>query len=118
MGPHRGGAHHGGLSAASAPAAGRLVISRRPVKMGWNVVGVAQLVRASDCGSECRGFESPHPPLLTRQSPFSRHVHPSLTAAFVTHMQKELGTLMLRSIGLRFTLLSLLLSTASTGLAE
>src|SRR5438034_10926217 len=25
-------------------------------------VGVAQLVRASDCGSECRGFESPHPP--------------------------------------------------------
>src|SRR5262249_46516496 len=26
------------------------------------MVGVAQLVRASDCGSECRGFESPHPP--------------------------------------------------------
>ena len=24
-------------------------------------VGVVQLVRASDCGSECRGFES-HPP--------------------------------------------------------
>src|SRR6516165_7899248 len=29
----------------------------------WEPVGVAQLVRASDCGSECRGFESPHPPL-------------------------------------------------------
>ena len=26
------------------------------------LVGVAQLVRASDCGSECRGFESHHPP--------------------------------------------------------
>ena len=26
-----------------------------------NMVGVVQLVRASDCGSECRGFES-HPP--------------------------------------------------------
>ncbi len=25
------------------------------------MVGVVQLVRASDCGSECRGFES-HPP--------------------------------------------------------
>src|SRR6185437_2340895 len=27
------------------------------------LVGVAQLVRASDCGSESRGFESGHPPL-------------------------------------------------------
>ena len=26
------------------------------------MVGVAQLVRASDCGSEGRGFESHHPP--------------------------------------------------------
>gem|GEM_PF-6562098 len=26
-----------------------------------NMVDVVQLVRASDCGSECRGFE-PHPP--------------------------------------------------------
>ncbi len=26
------------------------------------LVGVAQLVRASDCGSESRGFESRHPP--------------------------------------------------------
>ncbi len=26
------------------------------------MVGVAQLVRASDCGSEGREFESPHPP--------------------------------------------------------
>src|SRR5438034_11235457 len=31
-------------------------------------VGVAQLVRASDCGSECRGFESPHPPLFQEVS--------------------------------------------------
>ena len=27
-----------------------------------DLVGVAQLVRASDCGSEGRGFESLHPP--------------------------------------------------------
>src|SRR5207247_1978603 len=27
-------------------------------------VGVAQLVRASDCGSESRGFESRHPPFV------------------------------------------------------
>lgn len=26
------------------------------------LVDVAQLVRASDCDSECRGFESRHPP--------------------------------------------------------
>ena len=27
-----------------------------------NTVDVVQLVRASDCGSECRGFEPHHPP--------------------------------------------------------
>ena len=27
-----------------------------------NMVAVVQLVRASDCGSECRGFESHLPP--------------------------------------------------------
>ena len=26
-----------------------------------NMVTIVQLVRASDCGSECRGFESSHP---------------------------------------------------------
>ena len=29
-----------------------------------NMVAVVQLVRASDCGSECRGFESHLPPLI------------------------------------------------------
>ena len=28
------------------------------------MVDVVQLVRASDCGSECRGFELPPPTLL------------------------------------------------------
>ena len=28
------------------------------------MVSVAQLVRALDCGSSCRGFESPHSPQL------------------------------------------------------
>ncbi len=31
------------------------------------MVGVVQLVRASDCGSECRGFESHLPPLQGRR---------------------------------------------------
>ena len=30
-----------------------------------NMVGIAQLVRASDCGSEGRGFESLYPPHMT-----------------------------------------------------
>ena len=29
----------------------------------FHLVGIAQLVSASDCGSEGRGFESHHPPL-------------------------------------------------------
>ena len=29
---------------------------------GMNMVDIVQLVRASDCGSECRGFESHYPP--------------------------------------------------------
>ncbi len=28
------------------------------------MVDVVQLVRASDCGSECRGFESHYPPYI------------------------------------------------------
>ncbi len=31
-----------------------------------NMVAVVQLVRASDCGSECRGFESHLPPAQER----------------------------------------------------
>ena len=31
------------------------------------MVGVSQLVRASDCGSEGRGFESHHPPHMKRK---------------------------------------------------
>ena len=32
------------------------------------MVGVAQLVRAPDCGSGCRGFESLYPPQLEGES--------------------------------------------------
>ena len=32
------------------------------------MVGVAQLVRAPDCDSGCRGFESGHPPFKSFQS--------------------------------------------------
>ena len=32
-----------------------------------NMVAVVQLVRASDCGSECRGFESHLPPAKKRK---------------------------------------------------
>ena len=34
-------------------------------KNGTNTVDIVQLVRASDCGSECRGFESHYPPSFT-----------------------------------------------------
>jgi hypothetical protein len=37
------------------------------------LVGVAQLVRASDCGSESRGFESRHPPLNQPLSSVRNH---------------------------------------------
>ena len=33
---------------------------------GMNMVDIVQLVRASDCGSECRGFESHYPPSTRR----------------------------------------------------
>ena len=36
------------------------------------MVVVAQLVRASDCGSEGRGFESPQPPFLLLKLPSGR----------------------------------------------
>ncbi len=38
------------------------------------MVAVVQLVRASDCGSECRGFESHLPP--NRESNFKRGLTP------------------------------------------
>jgi hypothetical protein len=37
----------------------------RLAKMSRGMVGVAQLVRAPDCGSGCRGFESPLPPFFS-----------------------------------------------------
>ena len=33
---------------------------------GMNMVDIVQLVRASDCGSECHGFESHYPPSTSR----------------------------------------------------
>ena len=39
-----------------------------PLHSIYNTVDVAQLVRASDCGSEGRGFEPRSPPNLTRVS--------------------------------------------------
>ena len=38
-----------------------------PISVRLHLVGVAQLVRASDCGSEGRGFESHHPPQTKRK---------------------------------------------------
>ncbi len=35
------------------------------------MVDVVQLVRASDCGSECRGFESHHPPFKNKAEVFN-----------------------------------------------
>ena len=36
-----------------------------------HMVDVVQLVRASDCGSECRGFESHLPPRISLQDSMS-----------------------------------------------
>ena len=45
------------------------------------MVAVVQLVRASDCGSECRGFESHLPPnereVLLKELPFFSYIPPA-----------------------------------------
>lgn len=40
--------------------------SGKRIQIDQTMVDVAQLVRASDCDSEGRGFESPYPPLKNR----------------------------------------------------
>ncbi len=42
------------------------------------MVGIVQLVRASDCGSECRGFESHYPPFSVRESVVHMCGHPQM----------------------------------------
>ena len=61
------------------------------------MVAVVQLVRASDCGSECRGFESHLPPIKSSSSellflfpPISQarsQAHPARSRAHPTHCQ-------------------------------
>ena len=61
------------------------------------MVAVVQLVRASDCGSECRGFESHLPPIRSSSSellflfpPISQarsRAHPARSRAHPTHSQ-------------------------------
>ena len=61
------------------------------------MVAVVQLVRASDCGSECRGFESHLPPIRSSSSellflfpPISQarsRAHPAHSRAHPTHYQ-------------------------------
>ena len=61
------------------------------------MVAVVQLVRASDCGSECRGFESHLPPIRSSSSellflfpPISQarsRAHPGRSRAHPTHSQ-------------------------------
>ena len=47
---------------------------RFPMKRKAQMVDIVQLVRTSDCGSECRGFESPYPPNKAETS--GRHGFP------------------------------------------
>ena len=54
------------------------------------MVGIVQLVRASDCGSECRGFEPHYPPFFANSSSFKivemiSHKSTSLVAFFVLY---------------------------------
>ena len=68
------------------------------------MVAVVQLVRASDCGSECRGFESHLPPIRSSSSellflfppisqarsqahPVRSRAHPTHSRAHLTHYQ-------------------------------
>ena len=61
------------------------------------MVAVVQLVRASDCGSECRGFESHLPPIRSSSSellllfpPISQarsQAHPTRSRAHLKHYQ-------------------------------
>lgn len=51
-----------------------LADGREQVKIETYMVGVAQLVRAPDCGSGCRGFESPHSPSGSLDLPICVHI--------------------------------------------
>ena len=49
----------------------------------FHLVGIAQLVSASDCGSEGRGFESHYPPSLLGMMGYRQGVrHRTLTPTF------------------------------------
>lgn len=61
----------------------------------FNTVAVAQLVRASDCDSEGRGFESPQPPLL-EQSYFM-----AVTALFPTTKSRHFSGFIYRAARIR-----------------
>ena len=50
------------------------------------MVAVVQLVRASDCGSECRGFES-HLPPQQKQSTFGQSVVKQKSPPAYVHKQ-------------------------------
>ena len=43
--------------------------NKKALRVNAFVVGIAQLVRARDCGSRGRGFKSPYPPGSTADSP-------------------------------------------------
>ena len=61
----------------------------REMRTEIDTVAVAQLVRASDCGSEGRGFESPQPPLhACRETPESQDVGRGIFSRAQTPIQK------------------------------
>ena len=55
------------------------------------MVGVAQLVRASDCGSEGRGFESHHPPHI--KTPQVIGVFLLLCAQYIVLLKNQVRTM-------------------------
>ena len=52
------------------------------------MVAVVQLVRASDCGSECRGFESHLPPEI---SPYKLNTYEDFFLLMVIIQKPKLG---------------------------
>ena len=67
---------------------------RSPALFGYVMpltVGVAQLVRASDCGSEGRGFESRYPPQTLKTCVCQRFAERFAHAAYATEDVAEAG---------------------------
>src|SRR5579883_2677754 len=71
---------------------GNLAIFPKPVMIDEHTVGVAQLVRAPDCGSGCRRFESGHPPIAkTRKWFICKHFRVFLSTEQISFLYERIA---------------------------